>query len=94
MIIAIFNSIVRALRSGDKLEIRGFGSFRMRLRQARTGRNPKTGVRVDVPAKRIPYFTHSKEVKLLISNSGSGSVPPPSGIPTNSSQLPLKPHSS
>ena len=95
VVCAIFDSIVRALRSGDKVEIRGFGSFRTRLRQARTGRNPKTGVRVDVPAKRIPYFTPSKEVKLLISHSGSGSVPPPSGIPAqNSSQLPLKPHSS
>ena len=43
---AIFDSIVRALRSGDKIEIRGYGSFRTRQRQPRVGRNPKTGTRV------------------------------------------------
>jgi integration host factor subunit beta len=53
---AIFDSIVRSLRAGDKIEIRGFGSFRTRLRQPRIGRNPKTGARVEVPAKKIPYF--------------------------------------
>ncbi len=62
----IFDSIVRALRSGDKVEIRGFGSFRTRERQARIGRNPKTGERVEVPAKRIPFFKPSKEVKDLV----------------------------
>src|SRR2546429_6624178 len=58
---AIFDSIVRALRGGDKIEIRGFGSFRTRQRQPRVGRNPKTGARVDVPAKKIPYFKPSKD---------------------------------
>ncbi len=53
---AIFDSVVRALREGDKIEIRGFGSFRTRQRKARIGRNPKTGARVDVPAKRIPVL--------------------------------------
>ena len=48
---AIFDSVVKALRGGDKIEIRGFGSFRTRQRQPRVGRNPKTGARVDVPAK-------------------------------------------
>jgi integration host factor subunit beta len=63
---AIFNSVVQALHSGDKIEIRGFGSFRTRRRQPRIGRNPKTGARVDVPAKRIPYFKPSKELKDLV----------------------------
>ena len=63
---AIFNSVVQALHSGDKIEIRGFGSFRTRRRQPRVGRNPKTGARVDVPAKRIPYFKPSKELKDLV----------------------------
>jgi integration host factor subunit beta len=63
---AIFDSVVRALRAGDKIEIRGFGSFRTRQRQPRVGRNPKTGARVDVPAKRIPYFKPSKELKDLV----------------------------
>jgi integration host factor subunit beta len=49
---AIFDSIVKSLRSGDKIEIRGFGSFRTRQRQPRVGRNPKTGTRVEVPSKR------------------------------------------
>ena len=62
----IFESIVKSLRSGDKIEIRGFGSFRTRQRNSRTGRNPKTGARVDVPAKKIPYFKPSKELKDLV----------------------------
>lgn len=62
----VFESIVRSLRSGDKIEIRGFGSFRTRDRKPRTGRNPKTGARVDVPAKRIPYFKPSKELKDVV----------------------------
>jgi|ERR1017187_2891850 integration host factor subunit beta len=59
----MFGSMVRALRSGEKVEIRGFGSFRTRPRLARIARNPKTGARVEVPAKKIPYFTPSKELK-------------------------------
>jgi integration host factor subunit beta len=75
---AIFDSIVRALRSGDKIEIRGFGSFRTRQRQPRIGRNPKTGTRVDVPAKKIPYFKPSKELKDVVNGvakTGPGSAP-------------------
>ena len=67
---AIFDSIVRSLRTGDKIEIRGFGSFRTRQRQPRVGRNPKTGTRVEVPSKRIPYFKPSKELKDLV-NAGA-----------------------
>jgi integration host factor subunit beta len=63
---AIFDSVVRALRGGDKVEIRGVGSFGTRQRQARVGRNPKTGARVEVPAKRIPFFKPSKELKALV----------------------------
>ncbi|MEO5922289.1 MAG: HU family DNA-binding protein [Bryobacteraceae bacterium] len=68
---AILGSVVRALRTGDKIEIRGFGSFRTRSRQPRVGRNPKTGDRVDVPAKRIPYFKPSKELKDLVNGSAA-----------------------
>src|SRR6516165_9673882 len=68
---AIFDSIVRSLRTGDKIEIRGFGSFRTRQRQPRIGRNPKTGARVEVPAKKIPYFKPSKELKDVVNNSAS-----------------------
>ena len=73
---AIFDSIVRSLRTGDKIEIRGFGSFRTRQRQPRVGRNPKTGTRVEVPSKRIPYFKPSKELKDLVNNSGGESGQP------------------
>jgi integration host factor subunit beta len=66
---AIFDSIVKSLRAGDKIEIRGYGSFRTRERQPRVGRNPKTGDRVEVPAKRIPYFKPSKELKDLVNQS-------------------------
>ncbi|HET9284217.1 MAG TPA: HU family DNA-binding protein [Candidatus Angelobacter sp.] len=71
----IFDSVVRSLRSGDKIEIRGFGSFRTRQRKPRVGRNPKTGARVDVPAKKIPYFKPSKELKDVI-NHGQEAAPP------------------
>lgn len=83
----IFDSVVRALRTGEKIEIRGFGSFRTRQRQPRIGRNPKTGTRVEVPAKRIPFFKPSKELKDLVNaNSEQAavgeSVPPaPASVP-------------
>jgi len=76
----IFDSIVRALRSGDKIEIRGFGSFRTRQRKARIGRNPKTGARVEVPAKRIPYFKPSKELKDLVNGAGRPVEPAPPAL--------------
>ena len=73
----IFDSVVRALRGGEKIEIRGFGSFRTRQRQPRIGRNPKTGARVEVPAKRIPFFKPSKELKDLVNGgAASGDAPP------------------
>lgn len=59
----IFDSIIDSLRKGDKVEIRGFGSFRIRQRESRTGRNPKTGEKVEVPARKIPYFKPSKDLK-------------------------------
>jgi len=71
----IFDSIVRSLRVGDKIEIRGFGSFRTRQRKPRVGRNPKTGDRVEVPAKKIPFFKPSKELKDLV-NTGDSAAPP------------------
>jgi len=71
---SIFDAVVKSLRTGDKIEIRGFGSFRTRQRQPRIGRNPKTGSRVEVPAKRIPYFKPSKELKDLV-NGDEASAP-------------------
>jgi integration host factor subunit beta len=64
----LFSSIIEALRHDDKIELRGFGSFRVRRRRSRQGRNPKTGDRVAVPEKRIPYFKPGKELKDLINS--------------------------
>src|SRR6202795_1361506 len=77
----IFHSIGRSLRTGDKIEIRGFGSFRTRQRKPRVGRNPKTGDRVEVPAKKIPFFKPSKELKDLVNNSAAPAAPPPPAPP-------------
>lgn len=65
----VFDSIVESLRAGQKIELRGFGSFRLRSRKSRTGRNPKTGEKVDVPSKKIPYFKPGKELKELINKA-------------------------
>jgi integration host factor subunit beta len=62
----ILDSIVRTLHRGDRVEIRGFGTFRTRQRAPRSGRNPKTGVRIEVPAKRIPFFKPGKELRDLL----------------------------
>src|ERR1700729_4275382 len=64
----IFESIIGALQGGDRIEIRGFGSFRTRQRRGRTGRNPKTGAKGEVPPKKIPYFKPSKELKDYVNN--------------------------
>jgi len=66
----VFSSIIDALQQDDKIELRGFGSFRVRRRRSRQGRNPKTGDRVEVPEKRIPYFKPGKELKDLINGLG------------------------
>ena len=65
----VFDSIVESLRSGQKIELRGFGSIRLRNRKSRTGRNPKTGEKVEVPSKKIPYFKPGKELKELINKA-------------------------
>jgi integration host factor subunit beta len=74
---AIFDGIARSLRTGDKVEIRGFGSFRTRQRQPRIVRNPRTGVRVEVPAKRISYFKPSKELRELVNGPSTDRPEPP-----------------
>jgi integration host factor subunit beta len=69
----VFESIIETLNQGEKIELRGFGSFRVRERGARRGRNPKTGDPVSIPAKRVPYFKPGKELKELINDENSGS---------------------
>jgi len=89
----IFDSIVNSLHKGEKIEIRGFGSFRTRQRQPRVGRNPKTGSRVEVPSKRIPYFKPSKELRDLVNSANQAQ--PSREAPSSSTEIrdaPLTPH--
>jgi integration host factor subunit beta len=83
----IFESIIGALQGGDRIEIRGFGSFRTRQRRGRTGRNPKTGAKVEVPPKKIPFFKPSKELKDFVNSNV------PAGAGSNSSPAAPPPHS-
>ena len=74
----VFRCIVDGLHRGEKIELRGFGSFRLRQRESRKGRNPKTGDRVDVPSKHVAYFKLGKELKALINpepSTGTGAGP-------------------
>lgn len=80
----VFESIVKSLRAGEKIEIRGFGSFRSRQRKARVGRNPKTGDRVEVPPKTVPYFKPSKELKDLV--NGDAAAPSSDAAPAETVQ--------
>ncbi|RMH07507.1 MAG: integration host factor subunit beta [Nitrospirae bacterium] len=65
----IFDAIRDALKKGEKTEIRGFGSFRLRIRRNKDGRNPKTGETVPVPQKRMPFFKPGKEIKELLNQN-------------------------
>lgn len=56
----LFSSIMEALQQGDSIEIRGFGTFKVRDRKARVGQNPRTGETVAIPARRVPVFTPSR----------------------------------
>ena len=62
----VFSSITESLAEGKKVELRGFGSFRIRQRNARVGRNPKSGQKVDVPSKKVPFFKAGKELRELV----------------------------
>jgi len=62
----VFSSVKDALNTGDKVEIRGFGSFKIREKNSKVGRNPKTGDKVEVPSKNVPYFKPGKEIKELL----------------------------
>lgn len=79
IVVAMLDSIVRALRSGDKIEIRWFGSFGTRQRRSRIARNPKTGARVEVSVKRVPYFRPSKELMELVNSAPTAVIPPAGG---------------
>ena len=67
----IFDSMIESLRGGERIEIRGFGSFQVKLREAREGRNPKTGEPVHISAKRTPFFKVGKELKEMVDGAPS-----------------------
>src|ERR1700684_3195287 len=77
----IFEGIIGALQGGGHIEIGGFGSFRPRQRRGRTGRNPKTGAKVEVPPKRIPFFKPSKELKDHVNSGAPAAAPAPGTTP-------------
>lgn len=64
----VFQNMKDALQRGEKIEIRGFGSFTVRVRRAKEGRNPKTGEKVAIPEKRIPFFKVGKELRDLVNH--------------------------
>ena len=70
----IFDSMIEALKRGDRIEIRGFGSFQVKIREAREGRNPKTGEPVHISAKRTPFFKVGKELKEMVDSVPPGQV--------------------
>ena len=64
----LFNSVSKALKDGDRVELRGFGTFTTKLRKARIGRNPKTGEPVAIPQKKMPFFKMGKSMKERINS--------------------------
>lgn len=91
----VFESVISALHRGEKVELRGFGSFRTRERGPRRGRNPKTGEPVDVPAKRVPYFKPGKELKEFFTESQASEAASDTAAPAESPSLsPSQPVSS
>ena len=86
----VFDSIISTLHRGEKVELRGFGSFRTRERGPRRGRNPKTGQPVDVPAKRVPYFKPGKELKEYFTDEPEATQPDHSPEPDHSHEQPVE----
>jgi integration host factor subunit beta len=70
---AIFSEIAAAMARGDRVELRGFGVFFVKLRDSRTGGNPRTGALVSVESKAVPFFRSGKEMKLLLNSYEYGS---------------------
>src|ERR1700720_1762104 len=77
----VFRSIIEALHRGEKIDLGGFGGFRPPKREPGEGRTPKTGDKVDVPPKKVPYFKPGKELKELINKEPAASVAVPGETP-------------
>lgn len=68
---AILEEVTAALARGDRVELRGFGAFSVKKRPARTGRNPRTGEKVDVEDKAVPFFKTGKEMRIRLNDGGA-----------------------
>ena len=68
----VLDEITKALATGDRVELRGFGAFSVKVRPARLGRNPRTGEAVDVHEKRVPFFRTGKELRERLNNAPDG----------------------
>ena len=77
----VFGSIMNSLSNGDKVELRGFGSFRVRSRNSRDGRNPRTGEAVAIPPKNVPFFKAGKELRQMVDHFGPASYDEDGGAP-------------
>jgi len=66
---SLFNSMAESLSKGEKVEIRGFGSFKIKEREGRQGRNPKSGENIFIEPKRVPFFKAGKEIRERINKS-------------------------
>lgn len=69
----VFDEISKALAKGDRVELRGFGAFSVKSREARVGRNPRTGETVHVDAKRLPFFKTGKGLRERLNGNANGS---------------------
>ena len=80
----VFGSIMNSLSNGDKVELRGFGSFRVRSRNSRDGRNPRTGEAVAIPPKNVPFFKAGKELRQMVDHFGAVPFEDDGGAPGSS----------
>src|SRR5215211_2152558 len=89
IVATIFDEITAALARGDRVELRGFGAFSAKRREARTGRNPRTGAAVPVAGKAVPYFKPGKELRERINAAaGQRAAIPAASAPTASRPVP------
>lgn len=71
---AIFESMTEALQTGERIELRGFGTFEIRVRDPRQGRNPKSGAKVSLGVRKVPFFKAGKELKEIVNNGQKSSA--------------------
>jgi integration host factor subunit beta len=88
IVATIFDEITAALARGDRVELRGFGAFSAKRRDARTGRNPRTGAAVPVAGKAVPYFKPGKELRERINGTTAAATAQRAATPAAASPAP------